>query len=64
METVYSYYSNVMLVIIYSISIRRNEFFGGLVERMDEYRTARRVLMAEVSVGQVRRTPRIGRMDG
>ena len=31
---------------------------------MDEYRTATRVLMAEVSEGQVRWRPRIGWMDG
>ena len=34
------------------------------VERMDEYRIARRVLMAEVSGGQVRERPRLGWMDG
>ena len=32
----------------------------GHVERMDEYRMARRVLMAEVSGGRVRGRPRIG----
>ena len=36
----------------------------GHVERMDEYRMARRVLMAEVSGGRVRGTPRLGWMDG
>ena len=36
----------------------------GHVERMDEYRMARRVLMAEVSGGRVRRRPRLGWMDG
>ena len=36
----------------------------GHVERMDEYRTARRVLMAEVSGGRVRGRPRLGWMDG
>ena len=35
----------------------------GLVERMDEYRMARRVLMAEVSEGPVRGR-RLGWMDG
>ena len=34
------------------------------VERMDEYRVARRVLMAEVSGGRVRGRPRLGWMDG
>ena len=34
------------------------------VERMDEYRMARRVLMAEVSEGRVRGRPRLGWMDG
>ena len=34
------------------------------VERMDEYHIARRVLMAEVSRGRVRRRPRLGWMDG
>ena len=36
----------------------------GHVERMDYYRTARRVLMAEVSGGRVRGRPRLGWMDG
>ena len=36
----------------------------GHVERMDDYRVARRVLMAEVSEGQVRVRPRLGWMDG
>ena len=34
------------------------------MERMDEYRMARRVLMAEVSGGWVRRRPRLGWIDG
>ena len=34
------------------------------VERMDEYRMARMVLMAEVSGGRVRGSPRLGWMDG
>ena len=34
------------------------------VERMDEYRMARRVLMAEVSGARVRGRPRLGWMDG
>ena len=36
----------------------------GHVERMDEYRTARSVLIAEVSGGRVRGRPRLGWMDG
>ena len=36
----------------------------GHVERMDKYRMARRVLMAEVSGGRVRVRPRLGWMDG
>ena len=36
----------------------------GHVERMDEYRMAKRVFMAEVSGGRVRRRPRLGWMDG
>ena len=36
----------------------------GPVERMDEYRMARRVLMADVSGGGVRGRPRLGWMDG
>ena len=36
----------------------------GYVERMDEYRMARRVLMAEVTGGRVRGRPRLGWMDG
>ena len=38
-------------------------WFGHL-ERMDEYRMARRVLMAEVSGGRVRGRPRLDWMDG
>ena len=36
----------------------------GHVERMDEYRMARKVLMADVSGGWVRGRPRLGWMDG
>ena len=36
----------------------------GHVERMDEYRLARRVLMTDVSGGRVRGRPRLGWMDG
>ena len=36
----------------------------GNVKRMDEYRLARRVLMAEVSGELVRGRPRLGWMDG
>ena len=36
----------------------------GHVERMDEYHMARKVLMAEVSGGQVRGKQRLGWMDG
>ena len=36
----------------------------GHVERMDDYRMARRVLMAEVSRGRVRGRPKLGWMDG
>ena len=36
----------------------------GHVERMDEYRMARRVLMAEVSERRVRGRPKLGWMDG
>ena len=36
----------------------------GHVERMDEYRIARRVLMAEIRGGQVRGRPRLGWMNG
>ena len=35
----------------------------GHVERMDEYRMARSLLMAEVSGGRVRRRPRLRWMD-
>ena len=34
------------------------------VERMDDYRMARRGLMAEISGGRVRGRPRLGWMDG
>ena len=36
----------------------------GHVERMDDYRMARRVLMAEISGGRVRGRQRLGWMDG
>ena len=36
----------------------------GHVERMDEYRMARRVMMAEESGGRVRERPRLGWMEG
>ena len=36
----------------------------GHVERMDEYRLARKVLMAELSGGRVQGRPRLGWMDG
>ena len=36
----------------------------GYVERMDEYRMARKVLMADVIWGLVRGRPRLGWMDG
>ena len=36
----------------------------GHVESMGEYRMARRVLMAEVSLGRVRGRSRLGWMDG
>ena len=36
----------------------------GHVKKMDEYRMARRVLMAELSGGQVRGRPRFGWKDG
>ena len=36
----------------------------GHVERMDEHRMARRVLMADVNGGRVRGRPRLGWMDG
>ena len=34
------------------------------MEKVDEHRMARRVLMAEVSGGRVRGRPRLGWMDG
>ena len=36
----------------------------GHVERMDEYRMARKVLMAEVSGGRVQGRPKLGWMNG
>ena len=47
-----------------SIADQRVLRWFGHVERMDEYRMARRVLMAEVSGGWVRGRPRLGWMDG
>ena len=42
---------------------RELRYFGH-VERMDDYRMTRKVLMAKVSVGRVRGRPRLGWMDG
>ena len=36
----------------------------GHVERTDEYRIARRLLMADVSAGRIRGRPMLGWMDG
>ena len=46
-----------------SIADQRVLRWFGHVERMDEYRMARRMLMAEVSGGRVRGRPRLGWMD-
>ena len=45
-------------------SNRRVLRWFGHVERMDEYRMARRVFMAEGSGGRVQGRPRLGWMDG
>ena len=47
-----------------SIAEQRVLRWLGHVERMDEYRMAIRVLMAEVSGGRLRGRPRLGWMDG
>ena len=47
-----------------SRAVQRVLKWFGHVKRMDEYRVARRVWMAEVSGGRVRRRPRLGWMDG
>ena len=47
-----------------SIADQRVLRWFGYVERMDEYRMARRVLMGEISQGRVRRRPMLGWMDG
>ena len=39
-------------------------YYYYFVERIDEYRMVRRVLMPEVSGGRVRGRPRLGWMDG
>ena len=49
---------------LFTIIIIGTRQFFDQVERMDEYRKARRVLMAEVSGGRVRGRPRLGWMDG
>ena len=46
------------------INIIFNYDFLGHVERIDEHRMVRMVLMAEVSGGRVRGRPRLGWMDG
>ena len=47
-----------------SRAVQRVWRWFGHVERMDEYRLARRVLMAEVSGELARGRPRLGWMDG
>ena len=47
-----------------SIADQRVLRWFGHVERMDEHHMARRVLMAEVSGGRLRRRPMLGWMDG
>ena len=47
-----------------SRAVQRVLRWFGHVEIMDDYRMARRVLMAEVSGGRVRERPRLGWMDG
>ena len=47
-----------------SRAVQRVLRWFGHVERIDEYRLARMVLMAEVSGGLVRERPRLGWMDG
>ena len=47
-----------------SRAYRRVLRWFGHVQRMDEYRMVRRVLMAEVSEGRVRVRPRLGSIDG
>ena len=49
---------------IASIVVQRVFRWFGHVERMDDYRMARRVLMVEVSGGRERGRPRLGWMDG
>ena len=50
--------------------VSKNDFYklakliNAIIFRMDDYRMARRVLMAEVSGGRVRGRPRLGWMDG
>ena len=51
------------IIFIYLSRIRVLRWFGH-VERMDEYRLVRRVLMSEGSVMRGRGRPRLGRMDG
>ena len=51
-------------MVLASIADHRVLRWFGHVERKDEYRIARRVLMVEVSGGWVRGRPRLGWMDG
>ena len=56
-----------LLLVLYVLVPSIHSFFyvtTTLVERMDDYRMARRVLMAEVSMGWVRGRLRLGWMDG
>ena len=53
------------MVYYYNIIFLSSRFLSfGHVERMDDYRMARRVLMAEVYGRWVRGRPRLGLMDG
>ena len=52
------------IVCIYIYIVQRVLRWFRHVVRMDEYRMARRVLMAKVSGGRVRGRPRLGWMDG
>ena len=58
------YLSIVSINFLLSRADRRVLRWFGNVERMDEYRMARKVLMAEVSGGRVLGRPRLGWMDG
>ena len=60
----FDYQKPIILIIIYTFYTADQRVLRWFGERMDDYRMARKVLMAEVSGGRVRGRPRLGWMVG